>query len=49
MPALFGAPLPITVLQQISVGLSVTAFAASMAASTAATSCPSTFAITCQP
>ena len=49
VPALSGAPRPITVLQQMSVGLPRVAFASRIAASTAATSWPSTPATTCQP
>src|SRR5574340_887467 len=46
--ALFGEPMPMTVLQQIRVGLSVTFLPALIAASTAAASCPFTES-TCQP
>jgi hypothetical protein len=49
VPARVGAPLPIVVLQQISVGLPALARAAAIAWSTASTSWPSTPAMTCQP
>src|SRR5664279_3487564 len=49
VPARFGEPLPIVVLQQMRVGLPLDRFALAMAASTASTSCPSTPAITFQP
>ncbi len=49
VPARFGEPLPMIVLQQISVGRSVAVVRRSIAASTASTSWPSTSAITCQP
>jgi hypothetical protein len=46
---LFGEPLPITVLQQMSVGRLEPARARSIAAATARASWPSTFGITFQP
>jgi hypothetical protein len=49
VPARVGAPLPIVVLQQTIVGFPVLRFACAIAASTASTSWPSTFAMTCQP
>jgi len=49
VPALLGEPLPMTVLQQISVGLAFCALAAAMARSTASTSWPSTLRMTFQP
>src|SRR5690606_39405079 len=49
VPCLFGAPQPIVVLQQINVGRSRSARAASIAALIASASCPSTFSMTCQP
>jgi hypothetical protein len=49
VPARFGLPLPMTVLQLISVGLSVDCLALAMAADTAAASLPSIGPITCQP
>ena len=49
VPCLFGAPQPMTVLQQISVGRRVSALAARIAASMATGSWPSTFGTTCQP
>jgi hypothetical protein len=52
--AFFGAPLAMVVLQQIRVGRAVSLpfahlFAFLMALSTASTSWPSTFGMTCQP
>ncbi|CFW32038.1 Uncharacterised protein [Bordetella pertussis] len=49
VPAMLGEPLPITVRQTIRVGFSDCARACLMAASTAATSWPSTPRITFQP
>ena len=49
LPALFGEPLPMVVLQQISVGAVAAPCAAARAASSASTSWPSTRAITFQP
>jgi len=49
VPARVGAPLPITVLQQMIVGLPLAARAFSIAAVTARESLPSTSAITFQP
>ena len=49
MPALPGEPLPITVLQQMSVGSETSARAASIARATAAGSWPSTPGTTCHP
>src|SRR6185503_15324744 len=47
--AFFGAPLAIMVLQQIRLGRLFSRFALRIARSTASTSWPSTFGITCQP
>src|ERR1039457_3329146 len=49
LSALLGEPMPMMVLQQIRVGLSVTALPALIAAFTASGSCPFTLATTCQP
>ena len=49
LPARFGEPWPMFVLQTIKVGLSTLVRARAIAASTASASWPSTFAITCQP
>ena len=49
VPALFGLPLPMMVLQQISVGRPQGSTACASAASIAALSCPATSRITRQP